>query len=125
MRRRGLAVAALTLLGGGCANSGTPPREQARATIQTFLKTCAADRAVAASELLTKPLRKSFIAAGSGLEGCHAVLGLSAGGALRGVRVVALRMRPQAATVALRDPAGHTARVELESSDDTWELAGR
>jgi hypothetical protein len=124
MPRSSAAVIVLMLLAAGCENSGAPPREQARAALQTFIQTCADDRAVAASELLTEPLRKRFISAGSGLDGCRAVLGLRPGGALRGVRVVTLSMRPQAATARLRGPAGQTARVELESSDDTWEIAG-
>jgi len=124
MRRCAVAVALLTLAGSGCGNSGSPPDQQARAALHTFLVACRLDRSVRASELLTEPVRKRFITAGSGLEGCQAVLGLRPGGALRGVRVTSLKLHPQSASATLRASSGETSRVELESSDDTWEIAG-
>ena len=120
----------VSLFAGACGYRDPSRESQARATAQTFIASCARDRPAAAMQVLTQPLRDSFVRAGPPATACARFLGIAPGprtGAallrvLQGVSVVAVDVRGSAAIVRLAAPAAPPAEVSLEFTEGEWKV---
>lgn len=117
----GLGLAAVAIAVAGCGVPGG--QEEARTTVEAFVRLCAAEEGVAAQELLTIPRREVFVAAASAAEGCARALGTEEvlGGAQRfhEARVTAVAVQGGLGKATVDLPA-RRARVELELVEGRW-----
>jgi hypothetical protein len=115
----------------GCSNAHRVARESAHGTVDTLLKTCAADRPQASIEALNGPAREAFARAPSALQGCLRVLGLRPKGAgqasvrraLSSARVVGVDANDMGGRARLEAPDGSRATVEVENVRGEWRVA--
>src|SRR4051794_33843676 len=76
MRSAAVAVMVVCLLAAGCDHRNPSPRDNAEATAETFLESCARDDPEAAIGALTEPLRAAFSRVGSTARACSRFLGV-------------------------------------------------
>jgi hypothetical protein len=120
----GLALPAVAIAVAGCGVPGG--QEEARTTVEAFVRLCAAEEGVTAQELLTGARREVFVAESSAVEGCARALGTeeTLGGAqrFREARVTAVAVRGGQGEATVDLPAGRRARVELELVEGRWRI---
>jgi hypothetical protein len=118
---RGVAATALVLVTAatGCGYSNPRPEDQARATAETFVESCARDDPEGAREMLTRPLRARFSRLGSTARACARVLGVGSA-ELRRTRVAGVEVRGGHARVALGTPIGQGAPLDVGFSEGEW-----
>jgi hypothetical protein len=101
------------LIFAGCKADGPPsPEQQIRAAATAFVADCARDDLPAAADILSEPVQRSFVAAGS--DGCEQILGTEP----RSARVGAIEdlRSEQFATVAI--DGGRS--IEIERRGELW-----
>jgi hypothetical protein len=130
MRPAAVAVTVICLLAAGCEHRNPSPRDNAEATAETFLESCARDDPEAAVGALTEPLRAAFSRAGSTARACSRFLGvgdpsgneaelLATFGRAR-VSSVAVSGGSARATVAA--PPGARSSLDLGFSAGEWKV---
>jgi hypothetical protein len=96
--------------------------------VHTFLAACADGRGVETLELVTPPVRPAFVEAGTTIEACGELLGVTDAPQLdrqifRQAAVEEVDARGGFATARVRVPAGPPVVLELESTGETWLIA--
>lgn len=136
MRRRlrlgacALASGAAALAVLGCASYETPPEENAKGAVETFLAACAEDDGVPASEALTEATRSAFLTESETIGACKKVLHLSTphrptfveAEAFREAEVSEVHVAGGFGTAAVKVGEHHT-EVELEEVGRRWRLS--
>lgn len=127
-----MAVCTACLAVAGCdTGDEAGPEEQAQATVETFLASCAEGDVVAAELTLTEPQRAMFIRAGEELDGCLTVVEIEPPGDLSPEEVQALF--DAAGTTSVHVDGGfahvgvetpdHRRTLELEQLRGRWLIA--
>jgi hypothetical protein len=120
MRRpAALTLVSMTALAAGCGYSNPSPRDEARATVSTFVQRCAHDDAEGAMEVLTRPLQARFSREGSTARACSRFLGV-APAELRRTRIGRVKLKGGHARVMVVGPAGNGSLVGVGFSEGEW-----
>jgi hypothetical protein len=122
------ALAVMAAVTGGCANGRVSDQDSARATVETFLAQCSADRGVRVLETLNPSARTVLLEAGGTRAGCNAVL-KRAGRPLTAdqLRVATPRLTAFDGTIAefaVTAPGGGPARVTVSRGAEGWQIEG-
>ena len=123
-------LVAVSVAAGGCSYRNPTPQDQARATAETFVESCARGDAGRAMDLLSEPLRTAFVRAGPTAEACARFIGIdrrgrseaALAGALRGTSIGAVALRGGVARVTVQVPLGESPTFELGFSEGEWKV---
>jgi hypothetical protein len=130
MRVAAAALALICIAAAGCGYSNPDPRDNARATAETFLESCARNDSEAATDVLTDPLRASFSRIGSPPRACSRLLGVGAPSlddpallnTFRRTKIVSLEVRGGLARTSLAPPQGARSEIGLRFSAGEWKV---
>jgi hypothetical protein len=125
-----LPVLLVSLSVSACGYRDPSRASQVRATAESFLSSCARDRPLRAMQILTEPLRDTFVRLGTPARACAGFLGLDPGTrtdvellqAFRETTIVSITLRGGAAAVRLAVPGAAASVVSLEFSEGAWRV---
>lgn len=112
----------------GCGYAAPSEESKARATAQTLVMSCAADRPERAGQVLTEPLRATFQDIGPTARACAAFLGVASAGRtdaqlwsrFRRIAVTRLRLRGGTARATLARPGARPSTLGLSRDAGEW-----
>src|SRR3954447_5113517 len=122
------AGAGACLVAGACGYAQPSTTDQVRASAATFVSSCARGLPEAAVDVLTEPLRATFVNVGPARRACARFLGIDPrgmsdaqlDGLLRALSVRSVRLEGDVAQVTLAGAAGPRAPPELGSAGGGW-----
>ena len=130
MRKAAVVVSVVCLLAAGCDHRNPSPRDNAEATAETFLESCANDDPEAAMGVLTEPLRTTFSRAGPTARACSRFLrmGNPSGdeaallATFRRARVSSVVVSGGLARATVAAPGGARSTLDLGFSAGEWKV---
>jgi hypothetical protein len=130
MRVAAWAVGVSLLAVAGCGNSNPDPSDQARATAETFLESCARNEADAAIDVLSEPLQATFSRAGSTPRACSRFLGVGSPSqddaalltAFHRTKVASVAVSGGLARATLTPQGGAPSRIDLRFAGGEWRV---
>lgn len=125
---RAVAITAGCIAAGGCGYAQPSTADQVRASVDTFLSSCARDMPKSAADVLTEPLRATFSNLAPARKACARFLGIDPrrmsdaqlDRALGALSVRSLRLEGGTAQVTLAGAPGGRSTLELGLSDGEW-----
>jgi hypothetical protein len=130
MRVAAWAVGVSLLAVAGCGYSNPDPSDQARATAETFLESCARNEAGAAIDVLSEPLKATFSRAGSTPRACSRFLGVGSPSqddaalltAFHRTKIASVAVSGGLARATLASPEGTRPHIDLRFSGGDWRV---
>jgi len=120
--------AAVSVVLSACGSAATPGPDRAREAVGAFLAACQRQEASAVIGLLSPAERTAFVDAGSTLDGCARVAGISAGDetatrrAMLAAGLQSILVKGDEGTATLRAPGAPAGHVDLDEHGLTWQV---